>query len=104
MELLQIKKTELSIGLNREYRFFQISDMHLAYCDKESSQIDINEHKRFHEQWDNLKFRFAKENNEFCDERYNIEPNVIFEALCQRALANRAQANFARRIWQKATL
>ncbi len=92
MELLQIKKTEINLGLKKEYRFLQISDMHLAYCDSESSQIDINEHKRFHKQWDSLKFHFAKENNELCDERYSIEPNVLFEALCNYALDFKADA------------
>lgn len=31
--LLQIKRTELNIGLKREYKFFQISDAHMACLD-----------------------------------------------------------------------
>lgn len=92
MELLQIKKTEINLGLEKEYRFLQISDMHLSYCDSQSSQIDINEHKRFHNQWDSLKVQFANDNNEFCDKRYDIEPNILFEALCSHALDFKANA------------
>ncbi len=92
MELLQIKRTEINIGLKKEYRFLQVSDMHLAYSDEKSSQIDACEHKRCRQQWEALKFHFAKENNEFCDERYNIEPYVLFEALCKHALEINADA------------
>ena len=92
MELLQIKKTELYVGLKKEYRFFQISDMHLSCLDENSSQKDINEHKHFHSQWDTLKVDFAKDNDEFCDERYNIEPTILFEALCNRAIEFKADA------------
>ena len=38
MDLLQISKTEINLGLSREYRFFQISDAHMSNLDKESSE------------------------------------------------------------------
>ena len=41
--LLQINKTEINIGLDREYKLFQISDAHIAYIDDRSSDIDIAE-------------------------------------------------------------
>ena len=40
MEMLQIKKTEICRGLGREYKLFQISDMHMACLDNESSELD----------------------------------------------------------------
>ena len=46
MELLQIKKTEINASLRKEYRFFQISDMHLSYCDENSSDLDKWEHEQ----------------------------------------------------------
>lgn len=83
---LQIIRTNISVGLNKPVKLFQISDMHMACLDNESSEIDINDHKRFHKQWDKLKRDFAKEANELCDERYDIEPNLIFERLIDRAI------------------
>lgn len=91
-DLLQIEKTIIEIGLKREYKFFQISDMHMSYVDSESSLIDREELKRYHKQWDTLKRDFAKQFNEVCDERYDIEPNIIFEALCGYALKQKADA------------
>ena len=85
MELLQIKKTEINLGLKREYRFFQISDVHISYCDSESSDCDVKEHSRCEEGWQNLKKEFAINNNEFCDDRYNIESTALFEALLDHA-------------------
>ena len=82
---LQIVKTEFNLGLNKEYRFFQISDMHFAILDEQSSEIDINDFTRYHKQWDSLKYELARQNNEFCDERYDVEPNIIFEKLCNHA-------------------
>lgn len=90
--LLQIKRTELNIGLKREYKFFQISDAHMACLDKNSSLIDKNDNKRFHLQWDTLKAEFAKEAGEICDERYDVEPNVLFELLAKHALSFGADA------------
>ncbi len=92
MGLLQIKRTELNLGLKREYRFFQISDLHLSFCDSESSLVDVNEHKRSSEGWKKLKLEFANQNDEFCDERYDVEANVLFEALCNYACDFNADA------------
>ncbi len=90
--ILQIAKTELSLELKREYKFFQISDMHLSVMDDQSSELDINDYKRCHLQWDALKYDFAKQHNEFCDERYDIEPSIIFEKLCAYATDIKADA------------
>ena len=76
--LLQIKKTVIELGLKREYKLFQVSDMHLAFLDENSSETDINDHIRFHKQWDSLKREFARDAGEFCDERYDI----VFLKLC----------------------
>ena len=84
--LLQLKRTEINIGLKREYKLFQISDAHMACLDDESSITDINDNKRFHAQWDTLKADFAKDANEFCDKRYDVEPNMLFELLTKHAL------------------
>ena len=92
MELLQIRKTEINVGLSKEYRLFQISDMHLSYCDELSSELDNSEHEHFHRQWDTLKYDFAKRGNEYCDERYDIEPTVLFELLCKYAIDIKADA------------
>ena len=85
MELLQIKRTEFNLGLKKEYRFFQISDMHISYCDKNSAECDVKEHSRCEEGWQRLKKEFADNNNELCDERYNIKSTVLFEALLDHA-------------------
>ncbi|MBE6674135.1 MAG: hypothetical protein E7596_03400 [Ruminococcaceae bacterium] len=89
---LQVKRTVIDLGTEKEYRFFQISDMHMACLDEESSQTDINDHKRFHKQWDSLKRDFAKDAGELCDERYDVEPNIIFEKLAKHALDIKADA------------
>ena len=89
-ELLQIKKTEINIGLKRDYRFFQISDAHIAYIDKNSSQVDIEDNKRFHKQWDSLKVDFANQFNENCDERYDLEAHILFEKLASYAVEHGA--------------
>ena len=82
---LQIKDTEIDVGLKREYTFVQISDMHLSYIDNESSEEDKNDHVRYHKQWDFMKREFATKFNEHCDESYDVEPAVIFEILCDYA-------------------
>ena len=84
--LLQISKTEIDIGLSKEYRFFQISDAHMANIDEQSSDVDHDEYKRSHGQWDTLKIDMAKDAGEFCDDRYNVEANVLFEKLARYAL------------------
>lgn len=89
---LQIAKTEFNLGLKKEYKFFQISDIHMSIIDENSTELDKNDHKRFHSQWDTLKYDFAKQHNEFCDERYDIEPNIIFEKLCAYAESIKADA------------
>ena len=91
-DLLQIKKTCIDIGLKKEYKFFQISDIHLSYCDENSSELDKNEHEHFHNQWDTLKVDFANQFGEFCDERYDVEPTVLFGELCNHALEIGADA------------
>ena len=91
-ELLQIKRTVLDVGLNKEYKLFQISDMHMACLDNQSTELDVNDHKRFHKQWDSLKRTFAADAGEFCDERYDIEPNLIFDELTKYALEINADA------------
>ena len=85
-DLLQIKRTEIIAGMNKEYVFFQISDIHMAVVDTESSQLDISDNIRFHKQWDSLKYKFADDAKEFCDERYDIEANELFEKLAEYAL------------------
>lgn len=90
--LLQIKKTVIEIGLNKKYKLFQISDMHMACLDEKSSLTDIDDHKRYHKQWDDLKRIFAKDAGEFCDERYDVEPYIIFEKLAKHAVDIKADA------------
>ncbi|MBQ3040786.1 MAG: metallophosphoesterase [Clostridia bacterium] len=90
--LLQINKTEIDIGLKKEYRFFQISDCHIAYIDEKSSQLDIDDNARFHRQWDKLKVDFATQFGEYYDESHNIEAHLIFEALTRYALEFNADA------------
>ena len=92
MELLQIKRSEFNLGLKKEYRFFQISDMHISYCDSLSSAIDINEKERCEKQWNSMKIQFANDNNEFYDERYNIDSTVLLEALLNHAKNFKANA------------
>jgi predicted MPP superfamily phosphohydrolase len=84
--LLQIKKTEINIGLDREYKLFQISDVHMACLDENSSMLDISENKRSREKWDELKVEFANESGELCDERYDMEASELFELLTRHAL------------------
>lgn len=90
--LLQIKKTNIYAGLERDVVLFQISDAHMACIDKDSSELDLLCHRDFHAQWDTLKREFAKSAGEFCDVRYDIEPNIIFEALAQHAVDIKADA------------
>lgn len=89
---LQIKRTVLESGLDREYKFFQISDMHMACLNENSSELDRIDHARFLKQWNAQKRNFAKEFGEFCDERYDIEPHLIFEMLTKHAVDIKADA------------
>ena len=89
---LQIKRTVLESGLDREYKFFQISDMHMACLNENSSELDRTDHARFLKQWNAQKRNFAKEFGEFCDERYDIEPHLIFEMLTKHAVDIKADA------------
>lgn len=89
---LQIKTTEIDANLQKEYTFVQISDMHLSYIDEESSDVDRNDHIRYHKQWDSLKREFASSFGEFCDDSYDVEPNIIFEKLCDYAEKANADA------------
>ena len=91
-DLLQIKKTEFNLGLEKEYRFLQISDMHMANIDEKSSDADIKDHKHFWSQWVPLKYEFAREANERCDQRYDIEPSMLFEKITSYALDIKADA------------
>ena len=90
--LLQIKKAEFVLGLKREYKFFQISDTHMANVDEKSSELDINDHTRAINGWKPLKYEMANNAKEFCDERYDIEPNILFEALTEYAKEINADA------------
>lgn len=90
--LLQISKTEINIGLSKEYRFFQISDAHMSNLDEQSSQLDQDEYRRSHSQWDTLKIEMARDAKEFYDSRYDIEANVLFELLTEHAISFGADA------------
>ena len=79
-------------ALKKEYKFFQISDAHMACLDEESSEADLAEYKRSHEQWDSLKIHYAERFEEFYDDRYQVEPCVLFEALTKHALEFGADA------------
>ena len=92
MELLQIKRTEFNLGLKKEYKFFQISDMHISYCDELSSPLDISDKERCDIQWNKGKIQFAKDNDEFYDERYNIDSIVLLETLFSHAKEIKADA------------
>ncbi len=90
--LVQLSKTVIDLGLKREYKFFQISDAHMACLDEYSSDADKAEYKRSHEQWDSLKIHYAERFDEFYDDRYQVEPFVLFEALTKHALEFGADA------------
>lgn len=85
MELLQIKKSEFTLGLDKEYRFFQISDMHISYSDELSSSLDVEDKKRCDIQWNKMKIQFAKDNDEFYDDRYNVDSIFLLETLFAHA-------------------
>ncbi len=91
-DFLQVKKTVLEAGLKREYKFLQVSDMHISCVDELSSELDKSEHEHFLSQWTQLKYEFAKSAGEFCDERYDIEPNLVFEKVTEYALKIKADA------------
>lgn len=82
-DLLQITRTEINIGLKKEYRFLQISDAHIAYIDEKSLEIDILDCQRSHNQWEKLKVDFANQFNEFFDDRYNVEAHILLELLME---------------------
>ncbi len=90
--LLQINKTEISIGLQKEYRFFQISDAHIAYIDEKSSEIDIKDHERSYDGWYKTKRDFATQFSELCDERYDIDAHLLLERLMDYAVEFNADA------------
>ena len=90
--LLQIARTVINAGLKKEYRFFQISDMHLAYADEKSSEVDRVHKTRWAKQWMPMKYELAEKFGEFCDARYDIDPCTVFEALCARAIEFGADA------------
>ena len=91
-DFLQIKRTEIDAGLGRAHRFFQISDMHLAVVDAESDDEEIANQEFYHKQWDAEKRTMAEMFGEFCDERYDVDARVIFEALCEHAVSFGAEA------------
>ncbi|MBQ8393073.1 MAG: metallophosphoesterase [Clostridia bacterium] len=91
-ELIQLSKTVIDIGFKKEYKFFQISDAHMACIDENSSEADLNEYRRSHEQWDDLKIHYAERFGEYYDDRYQVEPYVLFEALTKHALEFGADA------------
>ena len=84
-QFLQIKRTTLNAGLTKEYTFLQISDMHISCIDEYSTELDKAEHQHFLTQWNPLKREFAANAGEFCDERYDIEPHLIFEKIAKHA-------------------
>ncbi len=90
--LLQLKKTVFDLGLKKEYKFFQISDMHLACFDENSTEEDKNEYTRCVEGWKSLKYDFARDCGEFCDERYDIEPQMLFEKMVSYVATQKADA------------
>lgn len=91
-DFFQIKKTEINLGLDREYKFFQISDIHMSYVYEDSTQEEINESIRTQNQWYAMKREFASAANEFCDERYDVPPHLIFEKLAKYAIDIKADA------------
>lgn len=90
--LLQIDKTTINLGLKKEYKIFQISDAHISYTDEKSSQIDLDDNKRSHIQWNQLKVEFAEQFEEFRDEKYDIEAHLLLEKLMQYAEETSADA------------
>ena len=91
-KIVQVKKTVLDVGLKKEYIFLQISDMHLSCVDEDSTELDRAEHDHFMSQWTNLKREFAAKAGEFCDERYDVEPYLIFEKIARHAVDIKADA------------
>lgn len=85
-EHLQITRTVIDAGLKKEYKFFHISDMHLSHVDEKSSDADKAEKLRWTKQWVEHKYEVAERFGERCDERFDVDPSVIFEALCERAI------------------
>ena len=88
----QIEKTTIDIGLKREYKFFQFSDLHLSYNNKNSSKTDNDDFERTHNQWDSLKREMASKFGEFCDERYDIPFDEILERIYKYAKKEKADA------------
>lgn len=91
-ELLQLKKTIFNLGTKREYKLFQISDMHMSCVDENSTEIDKNDHERVLDGWGKMKYEFAENANEFCDERYDMDPCIMFKMLTDYAITIKADA------------
>ena len=91
-DFLQIKKTNIYAGLKKDIKLFQISDAHMACMDEESTELDEICYRHFHDNWHRIKREFAEQAGEFCDERYDIEPYIIFERLAQHAVDIEADA------------
>ena len=82
---LQIEKNEIFVGLEREYRFFQITDAHIGAYFENSSIDDKIECERATARWYEQKKEFANQFGEFCDERYEILPTIILERIMEYA-------------------
>ena len=89
---LQIKKTSIYADIDKEIKLFQISDAHMACIDEQSGELDEICYRDFHANWHRIKREFAEKAGEFCDERYDIEPYLIFERLAQYAVDIEADA------------
>ena len=90
--LLQLKKSVFDQGFSKEYKFFQISDMHLSCVDSESTKEDFDESIRCLNRWKSAKYDFARDCGEFCDERYDIKPRLLFEKLVNYAVKQKGDA------------
>lgn len=69
---LQIRKTEIVIpGLTKEYKFVQITDIHVAHLDEQSSEEDRRLAEKSHAKWFSLKKEMATKAGEispdWCD-------------------------------------
>ena len=64
----------------------------MSYTYEDSSPDEIDESVRTQNQWYKMKREFAEAANEFCDERYDIAPDVIFEKLAKYAIDSKIDA------------
>jgi 3',5'-cyclic AMP phosphodiesterase CpdA len=74
MEQLQIRKNEIVIpGLKKEYKFLQITDIHVAHSDEGSDEFDLHMVEKSHKKWFDLKKEMATKAGEvspaWCDEK-----------------------------------